>query len=68
MNCSGGSALSCAVKGGHAWIAHSLIAAGASVDNKLQDAYTPLMIAAQTGLSFIQTIHIVIIVTAVVVF
>ncbi len=44
----GGTALTCAIRGGHSWIVHSLLAGGGSVAGGA--GVTPLMVAAQIGL------------------
>ena len=44
-----GTALLCAIRNGHSWIVHSLLAAGCAVDGEQQGGVTPLMAAAQLG-------------------
>jgi ankyrin repeat protein len=46
---SGGTALTCAIRGGHAWIVHSLLSMGAPPDGVSPGQITPLMIATQLG-------------------
>lgn len=49
VNSVGGTALMCAVRSGHSWIVHSLLAAGSTPDGGSPGLPTPLMVAAQLG-------------------